>query len=246
MAERRIEHVMGMPVSIDMADDVALDRAFAWLRRVDRTFSPYRPASTISRLDRGEIAPRDAGPLVCGVLARCERLREDTGGFFDARARGQLDPSGLVMGWAVDRAAALLERAGARRFCINAGGDVLVRGGGWRIGVRHPHRRDALAAVLTLSDAAVATSATYERGEHIADPHTGRPPEGVRSVTVTGPDLASADAYATAAFAMGAAGPEWTARLRGYEAMTILEDDEVLFTPGFQAAIDAIASTARA
>lgn len=237
---------MGMPVSIAMRDDVGLDRAFAWLRRVDRTFSPYRPASEISRIERGELAPGDAGPLVREVLARCERLRGQTGGFFDARARGRLDPSGMVKGWAVDRAAALLERAGARRFCINAGGDVLVRGAGWRIGVRHPHRRDALAAVLTLGDAAVATSGAYERGAHIVDPHSGRAPEGVLSVTVVGPDLACADAYATAAFAMGAAGPEWTARLRGHEAMTILEGDEVLFTPGLQPAIDAIASTARA
>jgi thiamine biosynthesis lipoprotein len=56
----------------------------------------------------------------------------------------------------------------------------------------------------------------------------------VLSVTITGPDLATADAYATAAFAMGARAPEWTASLpSGYEAMTILADDRVLSTPGF-------------
>ena len=47
--------------------------------------------------------------------------------------------------------------------------------------------------------------------------------------------LATADAYATAAFAMGVQGPKWTARLRGYEAMTILADETVLSTPGFPA-----------
>ena len=51
------------------------------------------------------------------------------------------------------------------------------------------------------------------------------------SVTVVGPDLATADAYATAAFAMGERGPAWTARLRGYDAMTILAGDRVLSTP---------------
>ena len=66
------------------------------------------------------------------------------------------------------------------------------------------------------------------------DPHTGRPPSGVLSVTVTGPELALADAYATAAFAMGAArAPGWTTGLRGYEAMTILADGRVLSTPRF-------------
>ena len=34
---------------------------------------------------------------------------------------------------------------------------------------------------------------------------------------------------------MGEAGPRWTARLRGYEAMTILAGDRVLTTPGFDA-----------
>jgi thiamine biosynthesis lipoprotein len=153
-----------------------------------------------------------------------------TGGYFDARARGRLDPSGLVKGWAVDRAVALLD---VGRACIDAGGDVLVRGRGWRVGVRHPRERGALCAVIEAGDLAVATSGAYERGLHIVDPHTGRPPEGVLSVTVVGPDLATADAYATAAFAMGETGPAWTARLRGYDAMTILAGDEVLATPGF-------------
>jgi len=64
----------------------------------------------------------------------------------------------------------------------------------------------------------------------VLDPHTGRAPKGVLSVTVTGPDLATADAYATAAFAMAARAPYWTARLRGYEAMTILQGDRVFTT----------------
>jgi len=69
----------------------------------------------------------------------------------------------------------------------------------------------------------------------VLDPHTRRAPAGVLSVTITGPVLATADAYATAAFAMGVQGPKWTARLRDYEAMTILADETVLSTPGFPA-----------
>ena len=52
-------------------------------------------------------------------------------------------------------------------------------------------------------------------------------------MTITGPELATADAYATAAFAMGEDGPGWTASLAGYEALTILADGRVLSTPGF-------------
>jgi thiamine biosynthesis lipoprotein len=80
---------------------------------------------------------------------------------------------------------------------------------------------------------AVATSGLYERGDHIIDPASGGAPAGVLSVTVVGPDLGVADAYATAAFAMGRQGPEWTLALAGYEAMTILSDETVLTTPGF-------------
>jgi thiamine biosynthesis lipoprotein len=90
-----------------------------------------------------------------------------------------------------------------------------------------------VVAVVVGDDLAVATSGAYARGGHVFDPHTHRPPEGVLSVTITGPDLATADAYATAAFAMGLAGPAWTARLRGYEALTLLADGRSLRTPGF-------------
>jgi thiamine biosynthesis lipoprotein len=66
------------------------------------------------------------------------------------------------------------------------------------------------------------------------DPHTGRPPSGILSVTIVGRVLATADAYATAAFAMGPElAPHWTARLEGYEAMTILSDETVFKTGGF-------------
>lgn len=225
---------MGMPVRITGAD-AAADEVFAWLRWVDATFSTYRADSEICRLERGELALADAHPLVREVLGQCERLRERTGGFFNLRAAGRLDPSGLVKGWAVDRAAALLDRAGCTRFCIDAGGDLRLRGGPWRVGIRHPHRRRRLAGVIAVTDAAVATSGTYERGRHIVDPHTGRPAIDALSVTIVGPDLATADAYATAAFAMGESGPRWTAGLDGYDAMTILPGDRVLSTPGFVA-----------
>jgi FAD:protein FMN transferase len=241
---RRVEHVMGMPVAVDVrdpgADPAAPGRVFAWLHFVDATFSTYEPGSEISRLNRGELAPCAAHPLVRQVLARCERLRRATRGFFDARAPlpGGLDPSGLVKGWAVQRAGALLEAAGVRRYCIDAGGDLRLGGAPapgrpWRVGIRHPREHGRLDAVLALADSAVATSGTYERGEHIVDPRTGLPPAGVLSVTVVGPDLGTADAYATAAFAMGPDGPAWTAALRGYAAMTVLAGDRVLATPGF-------------
>ena len=243
----RVEHVMGMPVIVDVrdpdVDDAVLDRAFDWLRFVDATFSTYKDESEISRINRGELELADAHETVREVLGRCEELRQETGGYFDARAPlpGHIDPSGLVKGWAVDRAGAILAEGGARNYAVNAGGDMVLRGGAlpddsWRVGIQHPLIRDRIAKVVVANDLAVATSGAYERGDHVVDPHSASPPAGVLSVTITGPELATADAYATAAFAMGEAGPSWTALLPGgYAAMTILADERVLLTPGFPA-----------
>lgn len=243
----RVEHIMGMPIGIEVHDpDVApeaLDAAFDWFRWVDAAFSTYRADSEISRLNREELILADAHPEVRAVLARCEVLHEETEGYFDIRVpflRGVIDPSGLVKGWSVERAGQILAGAGARNYAINAGGDIIVRGrppGGdlWRIGIKHPFQHDRVAAVVGATGGAIATSATYERGLHIFNPHTGGPPTGVLSVTMTGPDLGTADAYATAAFAMGQDGPAWAATLAGYEAMIILDTETVLSTYQFPA-----------
>jgi FAD:protein FMN transferase len=238
---RRVEQIMGMPIVVDVRDEIGdepLVELFAWLRFVDETFSTYKETSEISRLNRGELELADAHPDVRLVLEQCERLRARTDGYFDVRACGGLDPSGYVKGWSVDRAGALLDARGARNWSIYAGGDVLVRGRpdgeeSWSIGIQHPTVRDGVAAVVRGSDLALATSGEYERGRHVLDPHTGCPPEGVLSVSVAGPELGAADAFATAAFAMGEDGPAWTAQLTGYEALTIMSDGRVLSTAGW-------------
>ena len=251
---RRIEHVMGMPVIADVRDegfdDEILDEVFAWLRWVDETFSTYKDSSEISRLNRGELAVADLHPEVRAVLARCEELRVATDGYFDLRAASPtaLDPSGLVKGWSIDRAGAILDLAGIRNYALNAGGDILLRGravpaSGWRIGIQDPFRPDDVARVIETGDLAIATSGEYARGHHVLDPHAHEPPQGIVSVTITGPDLATADAYATAAFAMGhPRALHWTARLQGYEGLLITADDEVFSTPGFPAAAAATAA----
>jgi thiamine biosynthesis lipoprotein len=238
---------MGMPVVVDVRDDDVdervLEQMFDWLRVVDAIFSTYKEDSEISRLSRGELAVVAAHRDVREVLGRCEALRIETDGYFDVRAATSdaIDPSGLVKGWAVDRAVSILEEAGVRNYAVNVAGDMRLRGRAvpepcWSVGIQHPLEPNAIVAVVEANDLAVATSGAYARGDHVLDPHTRRPPLGVLSVTITGPELATADAYATAAFAMGEAGIHWTARLHGYEAMTILANERVLSTPGFPSA----------
>ena len=232
----RVEQVMGTAVGIDVRDDelaaAAVDRAFAYLRRADAQFSPYQADSEVSRLGRGELTLAACSLALRQVLALAEQLRADSHGAFDVRghrADGRLDPSGVVKGWVVEEAGWILDAAGARNYAINAGGDILVRGAPepgqpWRVGIRHPLDADAVAYVLELAGGAVATSGAYERGAHIANPVAASTARDWLSLTVVGPSLAYADAYATAGFAMGHDGLAWVNRHAGYRAYGIIED----------------------
>ena len=231
-----------MPVTVQVQDASAgeelLDRVYDDFALLDQLFSPFLPGSAVSRINRGEIAVGDAGPLVAQAAELCRHYELATAGFFSAWREGRFDPSGLVKGWAIDRAASILAGAGCRDFFVDAGGDVMARGRGagggpWRVGIRHPVERDRVVKVVLASDLAVATSGTYEKGEHILDPHTGLPATELASLTVTGPDILAADVYATAAFAMGRRGVEFVASLPGYEALAITPDLRGISTPGF-------------
>ena len=250
LARHHVEFVMGMAVSIDLLDPTGpepLAAVITWLHQVDATYSTYKPESPISRLGLGELTLNDMTPEVLGVLAMCEEITVDTNGAFDALSvpapNGcRFDPSGLVKGWSIERAAEILESFGIANFCINAGGDIAVRGHNaegkpWRIGIRHPDQADASAAVVDLPERhAIATSATYERGAHIIDPATGEPTTDLASVTIIGPDLTYADAYATAVFVMGVDGLTWLQeRHPDYAGFVITRQDTTYQTPNFAA-----------
>ncbi|MFC5663804.1 FAD:protein FMN transferase [Kitasatospora misakiensis] len=214
----------------------AVERAVARLHEIDAVFSTYRQDSDISRLARGETTVEDCHPDVAEVLARCEETAGQTDGWFSARPAERLDPSGWVKGWAVEEACRVLRAAGSREHCVSGGGDVQLAGGPWRVGVAHPLRPGAFAAVLAGSDLAVATSGTAERGAHVIDPFTGHPAVALVSLTLVadpGIGLARADAWATAVFAMGPEhGLAWAERQPGVEALAVLPDGSQLRTGG--------------
>lgn len=236
------EEVMGTVFSIHVNDagdwSVAIGRVVAFLRRIDRIFSTYQPDSQLSRLVRGELKLADCAPVVTEVLGLCTELTRQTDGYFSARYAGRPDPTGLVKGWAVERASALLTAAGARSHGVNGGGDMQLVGGlgdgrPWRVGIAHPLQPGELVTVVSAYDVAIATSGSAERGHHVVDPRTGRPATGLVSVTVTGPSVTMADGYATAAYAMGAAARDWLEALPGYEGFGVGEDGASWSTASF-------------
>ncbi|SNX57134.1 thiamine biosynthesis lipoprotein [Streptomyces sp. TLI_55] len=223
----------------------ALEEAVAGLHRADAVFSTYREDSQISRLARDELTVGQCDPEVAEVLelgAEAERLSD---GWFSLRYEGRLDPTGIVKGWAVERAARHLLRAGATGVSLNGGGDVQLLGTPgpqrpWRVGVADPLRPGGLAAVVSAagtSELAVATSGTAERGAHIVDPRTGRSAvTDLVAVTVVTPSVTWADCWATAAFAMGSReGLRWLESLPDVEALLITAGDEVRCTGGLAA-----------
>ncbi len=215
----------------------ALAAACQILHRCDAVFSTWDPDSPVSRFRRGEAAPGLMPPEFAEVVAECHAAKEASGGWFDPWAMpGGFDPTGLVKGWAAERALAELRGAGLPGALVNGGGDVAGFGappGGhrWRVGIRHPWRADALACVIEL-DAAVATSGPYERGAHLIDPATGQPASRAASATVTGPSLTLADALATGLAVGGDEALAAVAGLDGYAGYLIRPDGSEADTGG--------------
>jgi FAD:protein FMN transferase len=214
---------MGMPISIHIrGGDVdspivarAVEEAFDLLREADRLFSTFKDDSEVSRIRRRELDHARADPLVQQVAAACHHAREITQGAFTDQLPDDdgvlgFDPTGLVKGWAADRAARRLADLPTASFCLNAGGDVVVGGAlgdsegelgqAWRVGIEDPRDRSRMAEVVEIRSGGVATSGTAARGAHLYDPAAGGYVDRKGSVTVVGPSLMWADVWATALF----------------------------------------------
>jgi thiamine biosynthesis lipoprotein len=206
---------------------------------VDTVFSTYRPDSDISKLRRGSLSLADASPHVGEVLELCVLMQRETGGYFSAMFDGALDPTGLVKGWAIERASELLAAHGSANHAVNGGGDMQLAGESapgqpWRVGITDPLDRTRVLTTISGRDFAVATSGSAERGAHIVNPFTGLPAEALAGVTVTGRRLTQVDVLATAAFAMGARASAWLDEVDGYEGLVVTKDGGVHVTRRFQ------------
>ena len=228
---RRVAHIMGMPISIDIpaaANEQPFEAAFAALRSIDERYSPYKPASEYSRYAQGKLTETDLSDEMQQVKQACETWQTATDDYFSAYFNGKFDPTGYVKGWAIQQAADALEALGYTTYLINASGDILARSTTdhtWRIALQHPRDKQSSFGTISARNLAVATSGSYERGQHILDPHTKQPATSVLSCTVIGPDIIAADVYATALCAMGIPkGLDFINRQPSYEALLVAPD----------------------
>jgi len=162
----------------------ALAAACRILHHCDALFSTWDPASPVSRFRRGEAALGQMPPEFPEVLRECRAAQQASGGWFDPWAMpGGFDPTGLVKGWATERALAVLRGAGLAGALINGGGDVAVFGSPadghrWRVGIRHPWRADALACVIEVGQGPVTEERSGGSGGSPPRVSTGLEPSG--------------------------------------------------------------------
>lgn len=234
--------IMGMPITIEIVHNNAEDQfsnTFDYFRKVDNRFSTYKPKSEISQINAG-LTRNKWSEEMKQVLKLCEETKKLTNGYFNIEHHGKLDPSGLVKGWAINNAAHLLFKSGAKDFYIDAGGDIQVYGTNadkqpWTIGIRNPFDVQEIIKVVRLTNKGVATSGTYIRGQHIYDPHESeREINLVKSLTVIGPNIYEADRYATAAFAMGTAGITFIESVPDLEGYMVDAEAIATYTSGFE------------
>lgn len=235
--------LMGMPVTIAIADrngtKEALEKIFRYFHTVDERFSPFKESSEVGILNRDQSVPENLSDDMRSIMALGERTKQETNGYFDVMTpEGVFDPSGIVKGWAIFRAAEILRRDGYRNFFVDAGGDIQPRGMNaegkkWRIGIRNPFKTDEIVKAIFITNEGVATSGTYLRGKHIYDPLTRKPANDILSLTIVGPNVLEADRFATGVFAMGKNGISFIEKLNGFEGYVIDNDGIATMTSGF-------------
>ncbi|MGM9472041.1 FAD:protein FMN transferase [Pseudarthrobacter sp. YS3] len=232
----------GNPPDDELAAAAAVvERLF---NQLDQTFSLYRADSEASRLARGELPLRAASSAMRGGYEEAMQWRLRTEGAFTAeRPDGVLDLSGLVKAHAIRESGTSLRALGRPDWCLNAGGDILVSGSPvpgsdepWDIGIMDPLDRGALLAGYPLGHgrrhAALATSGTAERGDHIWGPST----DGYAfiQVSVAAADITTADVLATSIVAGGQ--PMLDRATDGWDVavLAVRANGELLATPGFR------------
>ena len=232
--------VMGTTASIHVNDDISDDdfRVLTYavqseLERLEQMFSVYRPSSEISRINAGELNLLDASQEVVDVLDACTWMEQVSNNVFTIRPNtfsSEINPTGFVKGWAAERASRLFTDAGITHWYLGVGGDFVTGGGlddhtPWTIGIIDPRDSTVCVGEVQVFTGAVATSGVAERGQHIwaSDGSVAQSP--FLSVTVSGPSLTWADAFATTVFAMGEAGIDWIQQFELYSVLPIRHDD---------------------
>ncbi len=228
---------MRVGMEISKLSGGAFDLSWAAMRdlyRFERGAEPRLPDAKLVKQKRALVDYRN---IVFDPVARTVRLKK----------KGMaLGTGGIAKGYALDRAAAIIEQAGFTNYLMFAGGQVQVHGSregrAWRVGIKHPRQLDRHIGAFEVHDGSIATAGDYEhayvidgkRLHHIIDPATGYPATRSASVTLIARSGIYADGLDNACFIIG---PErciaMLAKLPDAPQAVIIDPEmRVFMTPG--------------
>ena len=165
-------------------------------------------------------------------------------------SNGYIDLGGIAKGYAADRTALILRKAGITRGLVNLGGDIVAIGArneerDWKIGIQHPREAmNVLIATVDIADSTVVSSGDYERFfiqdgvryHHIFNPKTGYPAEtDLVSVTIIADSAMDGDGFSTALFVMNSQKAiDFIESFDGLEGVLITDDLQIIISSGLQ------------
>ncbi|WP_297107043.1 FAD:protein FMN transferase [uncultured Devosia sp.] len=186
-------------------------------------------------------APERIRTAMSAVRRPAHEILEIHGDHVRKSAALALDLNGIAKGHGVDRLAETLRDHGIADGLVGIDGEMRAMGlrldgDAWIIAVEAPDpKRRVPQSILTLEDAAVATSGDYrhwvevqgQRLSHTMDPRRGAPlTASPASVTVIARTCAEADAWATALMVLGPVRGAEMARQSRLDALFLLRDSD--------------------
>ncbi len=232
---------MTMPVFIVLVDERAIqenvDEILSYFDLINNIFNSFDEFSYISKINRGEIKEKDWHPLVKEIITLAEKTKKETDGYFEYLRDGKYELLGIVKGFAIHQACNLLKEKGLKNFLVEIAGDIEVaglneKGEKWKIGIRNPFNKDEIIKVLSVTNAGIATSGNYERGEHIYNPHTGKMATDISSLTVIAKNALEADRFSTPFFAEGKSSIYKLEQMEDFEGYMVYNNKEAVSTTG--------------
>jgi FAD:protein FMN transferase len=203
----------GEPVEVGWEASDLLTEVLAWSARTDGAFDP-----TVAPLMRvwdlrgsGRVpAPSEIAHALAAVGPNRISVDRLSGQASRQQPDAGIDEGAWGKGYALDRAAAAIEKAGSVPVAVDLGGQILVRGSR-AVAIADPRARGRVLGSVSISDASVSTSGNSERGltadglriGHLLDPRTGSPAPDFGSATAVAPSAFVADILSTAFFVLG-------------------------------------------
>lgn len=162
----------------------------------------------------------------------------------------RIDAGAIAKGYACDVVADTLEAYGCTDFCIEIGGELVVKGHNskgvnWHIAINKPVEdstcvNSEIQEVVELTNCGMATSGNYrnyyeldgKRYSHTIDPRSGYPVRhNLLSATIVAPDCMIADAWATACMVAGLdKAKEWIEAYDDLKGYLIYEENGEMIT----------------